>query len=77
MDSTATAPVLSPRQKECLSWASMGKTSQQISQLLGVTPRTVHLHLENCRRKLGAENTPHAVAKAIRLGLIALEGPTE
>lgn len=66
------APRLSARQRECLYWASSGKTAAETADLVGIATRTVNLHLETSRRKLGAENTTHAVASALRLGLIAL-----
>ena len=52
--------------------AGFGKSDWDVSQLLGISERTVKFHLENARHKLDTMNTTHAVAKALNLGLIAI-----
>ena len=61
---------LSQREAECLAWTSRGRTMDQIGQILGVKTRTIAFHLDSARAKLGAENVAHAVALALRRGLI-------
>lgn len=61
---------LTRREHEVLRWASEGKTSQDISMILGISHKTVNLHAENLINKLGASNRTNAVVRAIRLGLI-------
>ena len=61
---------LTPREHEVLRWASEGKTSQEISTILGISPKTVNLHADNSINKLNAANRTNAVVRAIRLGLI-------
>ncbi|MBD8526677.1 helix-turn-helix transcriptional regulator [Pseudomarimonas arenosa] len=61
---------LSRRERECLSWAGIGKTSWEIGRLLALSERTVVFHLQNASRKLGVCNRQAAVAKAISMGLI-------
>lgn len=61
---------LTPRELECLRWASAGKTSGEISIILGRSQETVRLHVKNAISKLDATNRSQAVAKAIHLGLI-------
>ncbi|MGL9623040.1 autoinducer binding domain-containing protein [Bradyrhizobium sp. U531] len=61
---------LSQRERQCLAWASDGKTMQDIADLLGVSPRGVKFHLDNARRNLSALTLPHAVALALRQGLL-------
>jgi DNA-binding CsgD family transcriptional regulator len=61
---------LTPREYEVLRWASEGKTSQEISTILGISPKTVNLHADNSINKLNAANRTNAVVRAIRLGLI-------
>lgn len=61
---------LTAREVECLFWACEGKTTWEISQIIGVTERTVVFHLSSATKKLGAANRQHAVAKAIISGLI-------
>ena len=62
--------VLTEREKECLLWTAEGKTSWEISQILGISERTVVFHLNNATRKLDVVNRQHAVAKAISHGYI-------
>jgi DNA-binding CsgD family transcriptional regulator len=62
--------VLTKREKECLFWACEGKTTWEMSKILGVSERTVIFHLNNTVEKLGANNRQHAVAKAILYGFI-------
>ncbi|MGD9478238.1 helix-turn-helix transcriptional regulator [Shinella sp. G-2] len=61
---------LSRREIECLSWASAGKTSVEMSEILGLSEYTVNHYLNRATRKLDAVNRVQAVAKAIRAGLL-------
>jgi LuxR family transcriptional regulator len=61
---------LTPREIECLRWASAGKTSGEISIILDRSLETVRLHIKNAIAKLNATNRSQAVAKAVHLGLI-------
>ena len=61
---------LTAREHEILNWISEGKTSQEVSSVLGISPKTVNLHAENIIRKLNASNRTNAVVRAISLGLI-------
>jgi LuxR family transcriptional regulator, activator of conjugal transfer of Ti plasmids len=47
---------LSPREFECLKWASQGKSAWEIGRLLNITHRTAAFHLDNARAKLINEN---------------------
>lgn len=62
---------LTAREREVLSWAAEGKTSDDISAILHITRRTVEEHFVTAGRKLGSCNRTHAVAIAIRGKLIA------
>lgn len=62
--------VLSSREKEVLDWLKQGKSSWDISVILGISERTVNFHVYNIMQKLGAINRPQALAVAARLGLI-------
>jgi len=64
--------ILSVREKEVLEWLKHGKSSWDISVILGISKRTVDFHVYNILQKLEATNRPQAVAIAIRLGLIDL-----
>jgi LuxR family quorum sensing-dependent transcriptional regulator len=61
---------LTPRERECLKWASAGKSEWEISQILGISEHTSEKHLLNAKFKLGAVNRVQAVAEAIRRGYI-------
>lgn len=61
---------LSQREAECLTWTARGKTSWEISVILGLSESTATFHLRNAGVKLKACNRANAVAKAIYLGLI-------
>jgi LuxR family transcriptional activator of bioluminescence operon len=54
------------REMECLLWCSEGKTSWEIAKILGITERTVHFHVQNASRKLGASSRSHAVRLALQ-----------
>jgi DNA-binding CsgD family transcriptional regulator len=69
----AGTTVLSSREMEVLEWLKQGKSSWDISVILGISERTVNFHVYNIMRKLGATNRPQAVAVAARLGLIRIE----
>jgi len=62
---------LSPRERECLKWAAVGKSEWEISQILGISEHTSEKHLLNAKAKLGAVNRVQAVAEAIRRGYIS------
>ncbi|CAN5237619.1 MAG: LuxR family transcriptional activator of conjugal transfer of Ti plasmids [Afipia broomeae] len=69
-------PVMTPtvtltqRERQCLMWASRGKTAADIAVLAEITPRTASFHLDNARRKLGAVSIAQCVAEALRQGLL-------
>ena len=61
---------LAPRERECLLWASLGRSTKQISHKLNLAESTVNEYLATAAKKLGANNRQHAIAKAILLGVI-------
>jgi LuxR family quorum sensing-dependent transcriptional regulator len=61
---------LSPRERECLQWTAVGKTSWETSSILGLSQSTTDGYIASAARKLGATNRIQAVAEAIRRGLI-------
>ncbi|MGY4505817.1 DNA-binding CsgD family transcriptional regulator [Bradyrhizobium sp. GM24.11] len=44
---------LSPRELECLEWASQGKSAWEIGCILGISRNTVAYYLDNAKQKLG------------------------
>ncbi len=67
----AATSELSPRERQCLQWASKGKTDAEIGVILGISARTARFHIENAKRKLGAATRVQAVAEAMRRHAIA------
>lgn len=65
--------MLTLREKECLMWACAGKSSWEISQILGVSERTVIFHLGNVTAKTGSVNRQHAIAKSLVTGLVQVQ----
>jgi len=61
---------LTERERECLTWTSLGKTAWEIARIIGVRERTVNFHLQNAMTKLETSSKHHAWLKAVRLGMI-------
>ncbi len=57
---------LTEREAEVLLWISRGKANREISEILGISPRTVNKHLEQVFEKMGIENRASAAAAAVR-----------
>jgi LuxR family quorum sensing-dependent transcriptional regulator len=53
-----------------MTWTAVGKSAWEISQILGISERTVVAHLADVRILLNAVNTVQAVVTCIRLGEI-------
>jgi LuxR family transcriptional regulator, quorum-sensing system regulator BjaR1 len=54
---------LTPRERDVLSYVAEGKTDWEIGAILGFSEATARFHADNARRKLGAVNRAHAVAR--------------
>lgn len=67
-----TRPALSARQVECLKWVRDGKSSADISEILGISARTVDEHVERACRRLAVKTRVQAVAEAALQGLLDL-----
>jgi LuxR family quorum sensing-dependent transcriptional regulator len=61
---------LSSREVECLRWSAEGKTTWEISCILGLSEKTVEKYLTCAIRKLDASNRVHAVAQAFRAHIL-------
>lgn len=57
---------LSDRERETLIWVAKGKTDWEIAQLLEISERTVHYHIENAKKKMMVPTRLQAVVEAIR-----------
>lgn len=65
----AEAPAdLTNREIDVLFWTAEGKSTWDISQILGISEATVNFHISSAKRKLGVHSKPHAVAKMFSFG---------
>jgi DNA-binding NarL/FixJ family response regulator len=69
---------LTPRELDVLRLVGSGHTTREVSERLGISPKTVENHKQRMFAKLGVQNQAHAVAVAMRSGIlssgIALDG---
>lgn len=63
---------LTPREQEVLVWSGKGKSSWEISRILGCSEATVNFHFSNIRRKFAVGSRSVAVLVALEKGLISL-----
>ena len=61
---------LTARERDCLAFVAEGKSDWEISVILGISQSTAKFHVDNARRKLGATNRAHAVARFVASGLL-------
>jgi DNA-binding CsgD family transcriptional regulator len=64
---------LTPKEAEVLKWLKQGKSTWDLSVILGISERTVKFHICNIMRKLDAVTRTHAVAIALEQGLVDIE----
>jgi LuxR family quorum sensing-dependent transcriptional regulator len=63
---------LSAGEREALSWTAAGKTTWEISVILGVSEAAIAKRIKLATRKLGSANKTQAVVEAIRTKQISL-----
>lgn len=63
---------LTLREREVLRWIAVGKTVDEIGDILNVSAHTVTEHLRKVRVKLDAANTTHALVKALQTGQLTI-----
>lgn len=63
---------LTLRESEVLKWTGVGKTTWEMSCILGCSERTINFHIANASRKLGSFSRRQAVGVALAQGLISL-----
>ncbi|BCH15554.1 LuxR C-terminal-related transcriptional regulator [Mesorhizobium sp. L-2-11] len=62
---------ISFRERQCLSMAASGLVTKKIAAEMGISEKTVELHLARARHKLGARTTTQAVAISLAAALVA------
>jgi LuxR family transcriptional activator of conjugal transfer of Ti plasmids len=65
---------LSRRERECLTYAAKGLTTEDIAHRLGIKPRTAQFHFDSIRTKLAVATRQEAVAHAMQKHLIDFQG---
>jgi len=70
------APVLSPREREVMALLAKGLKGPDVAERLAISPDTVRTHVENAMQRLGARTRVHAIAIALRHGLIEIPDST-
>jgi LuxR family quorum sensing-dependent transcriptional regulator len=63
---------LTPREREIMQWVAVGKTDEEIAEILSIGTTTVTSHVEKAKQKLDAFRRTYAVVQAIRFGEISL-----
>jgi RNA polymerase sigma factor (sigma-70 family) len=64
---------LSSREREILQLVVEGKSSAEIADILGLSPKTVETYRSRLTQKLGINDLPSLVKFAIQRGLTPLE----
>lgn len=73
-----TAPAgLTPREVEVLLLIARGATTQQVSRMLHITPKTAGNHIERIYSKIGATSRSTATLFAMQHGMLATLEPLE
>jgi DNA-binding CsgD family transcriptional regulator len=63
---------LSPREVDSLTLLGLGHNRARVAETLSISEHTLRVYIESSRIKLGANNTTHAVARAMAQGLITI-----
>jgi DNA-binding CsgD family transcriptional regulator/tetratricopeptide (TPR) repeat protein len=67
-----TEGALTERERDVLTLVARGLTNKEIANLLGMSPRTVGVHVQRCCGKLGATTRGAAAHQAVQRGLISV-----
>jgi DNA-binding CsgD family transcriptional regulator len=62
-------PVLTPHKQTILLWRAQGKRTREIADELGISERTVKMHLEEITKRLYARDLVNAVWIATQIGI--------
>jgi DNA-binding NarL/FixJ family response regulator len=66
---------LAPREREVLQLVAEGKSSKEVSAILGVSVKTVETHRSNILIKLRIHSTVELVMYAVRNGIVSIQVP--
>jgi DNA-binding CsgD family transcriptional regulator len=68
--SVETLHELTDREVECLSWIAEGKTSDEISLIIGISRNTVNNYITSIMKKTSTKTRSEAIAHVVRNNLI-------
>lgn len=63
---------LTPREREAIQWAAVGKTDWEIGELLDISESAAHKRIESAKRKFGVATRIQAIIQALRHGQIQI-----
>jgi len=69
---TIQQQALSPREVDAMTLLAVGYSRAQVANALSISEHTLRVYIEGARLKLGAQNTTHAVVRAVASGLIVV-----
>jgi DNA-binding NarL/FixJ family response regulator len=61
---------LTPREIEVLRMVSVGASNKEVADALGLSVRTIEVHMSHVLEKLGARSRTEAVVSAVKSGLL-------
>ncbi|MBA3660148.1 MAG: helix-turn-helix transcriptional regulator [Gammaproteobacteria bacterium] len=61
---------LTDREKECLIWASRGKSTKEIAKILKISPHTIATYSKKIKEKLNCTTMVEAVIEGVHRGVI-------
>jgi DNA-binding NarL/FixJ family response regulator len=64
---------LTMREREIIQMVAEGRSSNQIGNKIGISPRTVEIHRSNLMKKLGLKNQAELILYAIKHGIMQLD----
>lgn len=64
--------ILTTREKEVFDLLIINKSTKEMSEILGISEKTVRNHISNAMQKLGVKGRAQAVVELIKLGEITL-----
>jgi len=65
----------SDRERDCICWASRGKTAWETGQILGISENTVNTHIKTVMKKLNVNNRQEMIAKAVAYNIVMPHDP--
>ncbi len=61
---------ITPKEIECTKWLMHGKSAEEIATIIGISKRTVEIHFDNIRQKLGCYKTSQIIKIIIDSGVL-------